>query len=85
MRDPDYVRKIMVIWMTLDELEGARTRRDFIDISWTKDMKQFTYRKPFGNNFRYIHQLEDHNNWRHAPISLKGTWATNFCPDHNFA
>ena len=35
MKEPDYVMKIMVIWITLDGLEGARTRRDFIDGSGT--------------------------------------------------
>ena len=85
MKDLYYVMKIMVSWMTLDELEGARTRRYFIDRSGTKDMKQFKYRKPFGNNFRYIHQVDNHNNWRHALISLKKTWETKFWPDRNFA
>ena len=39
MKEPGYVMKIMVSWMALDELEGARTRRYFIDISGTKDTK----------------------------------------------
>ena len=30
MKEPDYVMKIMASWMTLDELEGARTRRYLI-------------------------------------------------------
>ena len=33
---PDYVMKIMASWMTLDELEGARTRRHFVDRIGTK-------------------------------------------------
>ena len=33
MKEPDYVMNIMVSWMTLRELEGAKTRRDFIDSS----------------------------------------------------
>ena len=41
MKDPDYVMKIMVSWMTLDELEGARTRRYFIARSGKKGSKQF--------------------------------------------
>ena len=28
MKDPDYVMKKMASWMTLDELEGARSRID---------------------------------------------------------
>ena len=37
MKDPDCVMKIMASWMTVDELEGARTRRYFIDSSGTKE------------------------------------------------
>ena len=36
-------------------------------------------------HFRYRHQVDDHNNRRHAPISIERTWATKFCPDRNFA
>ena len=35
MNDKDYVIKIVAIWMTLDELEGSKTKRDFIDSSGT--------------------------------------------------
>ena len=28
MREPDYVMHIMASWVALDELEGARTKRD---------------------------------------------------------
>ena len=80
MKDPDYVMKIMASWMTLDALEGAKTRRDFIDSSGTKDTEQFTCRQPFGIHFRYRNQVDDHNNWRHAPIFLERTWATKFWP-----
>ena len=47
MKYPDDVIKIMASWLTLDKLKGARTRRYFIDINGTKDMKLFTYRQPF--------------------------------------
>ena len=43
MKEPYYLMKIVASWMTLDELEGARTRRYFIDISGTKETNQFTY------------------------------------------
>ena len=39
MKEPGYVTKIMASWMTLDELEGARTRRYFIDIIGTNESK----------------------------------------------
>ena len=85
MKDPDYLMNIMVSWMTLDELEGAKTRRYFIDSIGTKETKQFTYRNPFGLRFRCGHQLYDHNNRRHAPFSLERRWATKFWPDRNFS
>ena len=44
MKESDYVMKIMASWITLDELSGARKRKYFIDISGTKETKQFTYR-----------------------------------------
>ena len=85
MKDPDYVMKIMASWMKLDEFQGTKTRRYFIDSIGTKDMKQFTYQHPFGLHFRCRHQLDDHNNWIPAPISLESRWGTNFLPDRNFA
>ena len=85
MKETDYVMKIIAVWMTPDELEGATTSRDFIGTSGTKELKQFTYRQTFGLYFRYRHQVDEHNNWRHEPISLERTWATKFCPDRNFA
>ena len=73
MKEPDYVMKIMAIWMTLEELDGAKTRRDFADSSGTKQTKLFTYRQPFGLYFKYRHQVDNHNNRRYAPISLERT------------
>ena len=52
MKDTDYVMKIMLSWIKLDEVEGASTRRYFIDSSGMKEMKQFTYWQPFGIHFR---------------------------------
>ena len=84
MKEPGYVMKILAICMTLDKLEGARTKRSFICIIWTKDTKKFTYRQPFLSHYRYRHQVDNHNNWRHVPTSLERTWATKFWPDLNF-
>ena len=76
MKDPDCVMRIMASWMTLDELEGARTRIYFIDSSRTKGKKQFTHRQINGIHFRYIHQVDGHNNWKYAPIYLERKWVT---------
>ena len=85
MKDPNYVMKIMERWMTLDELDFSRTRRYSIDRSGTKGTKHFTYRQTFEIHFRYIHQMNNHNNWIHATIYLERTWVTKFWPDRNFA
>ena len=52
MKDTDHVMNILVSWITLDDSEGAKTGRYFIDISGTNETKQFTYRHPFGISFR---------------------------------
>ena len=58
MKDLDYMTKIMTIWMTLNELEGERARRDFIDSSDTKETKHFTHQQQFGIHFRYRYQVD---------------------------
>ena len=45
----------------------------------------FKYHQTFGLHFRYRHQVDDHNNRRHAHISIERTWETKFWPDRNFA
>ena len=85
MKEPDYVMNIMASWMTLDEVQSTKTRRDPIDSSGTNETKLFTYRHPFGLNFKYTHQVYDHNNQRHAPIYLENTWDTKFWTYHNFS
>ena len=84
MKDTDHVMKIMNIWMTIDELEVSKTRRDFIYSSRIKETNQFTHRKIFGIQFKYRHKVDDPNNQRHVPIYLKRTWATELLPDHRF-
>ena len=39
MEDMDCVTKIMEIWMTLDESEGGKTRRYYMNSSVTKQTK----------------------------------------------
>ena len=84
MEYPDYAMKIMASWTTVYELEGANIGRHFIEISVMKEAKHFKYRQTFGISFRYMHQVYEHNNWRHAHIFLDRTRATKFCPGCNF-
>ena len=85
MKDPDYAMKIMASWTKIDELECAWKRRDFVDSSGTKEMKQFTHCQPSGIHFRYRNHLDDHNNQIHSQISLDREWVTNFWPACKFA
>ena len=70
MKYPDYEMETMESWMTLDELDRAKTRRYFINSIGKKETKKLIYRQPFGLHFRYIHQVDNHNNWIYAPICL---------------
>ena len=48
--------KIVASLMTLDQLEGAKTRRDFIDSSGTKEKKKFICRHQICASF-YVYTL----------------------------
>ena len=50
-----------------------------------KDAKHFTCRQLFGLHFRSRHQVDDHKNQRHVPISLESKVANKLWPDCNFA
>ena len=84
-KEPEYVMKIMATWMTLEELDGADTRREYKGRDGESLTRLFKYCQPYGLHFRYRHQVEDHKNRRHATISIEMTWATKFWPDRNFA
>ena len=82
---PDYVMKIMSLWMTLDELEGVNMKRNY-KCRDGESLEFFSkYRPPFEFQFRCRHPVDDNKNRRHSPISLERTWATIFLSDHNFA
>ena len=84
MKYTDYVMNIMASWMTLDELEGAKTIIDFIERSGTKDANLFTYHHLFLMHFKYRHKLDDHNKQIHVPIYLERTLETKFYTDRKF-
>ena len=42
--------------------------------------KLSNYHEVFGDHFNYRHQVDDNNNWRHSPIYVDRTWATNYWP-----
>ena len=47
--------KIMATWMTLEELDGADTRREYKGRDGESLARIFKYRQPFGLHFRYRH------------------------------
>ena len=83
--EPEYAMKIMDTWMTLEELDGTDTRQEYKGRDGESLARLFKYRQPFCLHFRYRHQVDNHNNRRHAPISIERTWETKFWPDRNFA
>jgi hypothetical protein len=68
----------------VDENEDHKTKRVYKKNGETVT-KTFNYIEPISNHFKYRHQIDDHNNRRHSPISIEKTWATKFWPDRNFA
>ena len=83
-KEPDYIMKIMSSFGTLNENVDHKTRRVYKQDGQTIT-KTFNYIEPISNHFKYRHQIDDHNNRRHSPISIEKTWATKFWPDRNFA
>ena len=77
--------KTMATWMTLEDLDGADTRREYKGRYGQSLTRPSKYRQPFGLHFHYCHQVNYHNNIIHATISIESTWATKFWPDRNFA
>ena len=62
--------KIMATWMTLEELDGSDTRREYKGQDVESLTRLFKYRQKFGLQLRYCHQVDNHKNRRHAPISI---------------
>ena len=61
-KEPEYVMKTMATWMTLEELDGSDTRREYKRQDDKSLTRLFKYCQPFGLHFRYRHQVDDHNN-----------------------
>ena len=77
--------KIMATWMKLEEMDGSNTRREYKGRDGEFLSRLFKYCLSFGLHSRYRHQVDYHNNRKHAPISIESTWETKFWPDRNFA
>ena len=65
--------KIMATRMTLEELDGADTRWEYKGRDGDSLARIFKYCQLFGFHFHYHHQVNDHKNRTHAPISIERT------------
>jgi hypothetical protein len=70
MKEEDYVMKLMPTYGALRSVEEGKTQRSLNENGqWVN--KSFHYHEPlFFNHFKFRHQVDDHNNLRHSPISL---------------
>ena len=50
-KEPEYVMNIMATWMTLEELDGADTRREYKGRYGESLVRKFKYFHPLGLHF----------------------------------
>ena len=75
MKEEIYTMKLMATYGALDEIDGSKTLRSLTAVNGEKFIKSFNYTEPFHNHFKFCHQVDDHNNSRHSPLSLEESWA----------
>ena len=68
--------KLMSTYGALKPIDDARTHRSVTDKNGQRVNKCFRYTEPYVNHFKYRHQVDDHNNLRHSPISLEMSMST---------
>ncbi len=79
-KEPDYTTMIMSTYQTLAAVTSHKTRRKYKK-DGEETTKEFCYAEPFSSHYRYRHQIDDHNNCRHSPISVETTWGTKHWPN----
>ena len=70
MKEEDYVMKLMTTYGSRIEVDDGWTQQNVTE-DGRQVKKRFKYHEPFYNQFKYRHQVDDHNNLRHLPISLE--------------
>ena len=70
MKEPNYTMMMMSTYGTLTEVEEGGAKRSY-DLDGRTITKTFKYTVPFYNHFKFRHQVDDHNNKRHSPISVE--------------
>ena len=71
MKEEDYVMKLMATYGALRPIDEGVTNRSVTRRSGRVEKVTFKYMEPFYNHFKFRHQVDDHNNSRHSPISLE--------------
>lgn len=79
MKEPDYVMTLMSTYGTMERI-GKETERVA-----NRQKVKFQYPEVFHNHFKFRHQVDDHNNRRHSPISFEENWATKRWENRVFA
>jgi len=86
MKEPDYTMKIMATYSGLTELDNQKESvRHFKGADGGDKVVRFKYAEPFANHFLYRHEVDDHNNLRHAVPSIEGSWITRRWANRVFA
>ena len=75
MKEEDYVMKLMATYGALKPINEGKTQRSVTE-NGQRVNKTFHYTEPFYNHFKFRHQVDDHNNLRHSPISLEESVST---------
>ena len=76
MKKENYTMKLMATYGALVEIDGSKTLRSLTAVNGEKFIKLFNYAESFYNHFKFHHQVHDHNNYWHSPLSLEESWAT---------
>jgi hypothetical protein len=86
MKDSGYTMKIMSTYGSLLVKDGQRDSiRTYTNAAGQNVTKKFKYTEPFANHFLYRHCVDDHNNLRHAGVSIEETWRTHRWVNRVFA
>ena len=85
MKEPDYTMMLMSTYGLLNEEETGGTKRSYLHpVTREITTKSFKYTTPFFNHFKFCHQVVDHNNRRHSPISIEEVVACKRWPLRQF-
>ena len=68
--------KLMATYGVFVEIDGSKTLKLLTAVNGEKFVQLFNYTERFHTHFKFYHQLDDHNNSRHSPLSLEESWAT---------